>query len=74
MEKLIQTEKASLRKLYPNIDPETLEMMSLSQAISKQNAKLKGLMDNGAIMASPLAQIQNSLMPINKKPEEKKNL
>lgn len=72
MEKLIQTEKASLRKLYPNIDPETLEMMSLSQAISKQNAKLKGLMDDGAIMASPLAQIQNSLMPINKKPEEKK--
>lgn len=72
MEKLIQTEKASLRKLYPNIDSETLEMMSLSQAISKQNAKLKGLMDDGAIMASPLAQIQNSLMPINKKPEEKK--
>lgn len=72
MEKLIQTEKASLRKLYPNIDPETLEMMSLSQAISKQNAKLKGLMDNGSIMASPVAQIQNSIMPINQKPEEKK--
>lgn len=72
MEKLIQAEKASLRKLYPNIDPETLEMMSLSQAISKQNAKLKGLMDNGAMIASPLAQIQNSLMPTNQKPEEKK--
>lgn len=72
MEKLIQAEKASLRKLYPNIDPETLEMRSLYQAISKQKSKLKGLMDNGAMMASPLAQIQNSLMPINQKPEEKK--
>ena len=72
MEKLIQAEKASLRKLYPNIDPETLEMMSLYQAISKQKSKLKGLMDDGAIMASPVAQIQNSLMPINKKSEEKK--
>lgn len=72
MEKLIQAEKASLRKLYPNIDPETLEMRSLYQAISKQKSKLKGLMDNGAMMASPVAQIQNSLMPINQKPEEKK--
>lgn len=72
MEKLIQAEKASLRKLYPNIDPETLEMRSLYQAISKQKSKLKGLMDNGAMMASPVANIQNSLMPINKKPEEKK--
>ena len=72
MEKLIQTEKASLRKLYPNIDPETLEMMSLSQAISKQKSKLKGLIDNGNMVMSPIAQIQNSIMPVNQKPEEKK--
>lgn len=71
MEKLIQEEKASLRRLYPNIDPETLEMMSLSQAISKQNTKLKGLMNNGNMVMSPIAQIQNSIMPVNQKPDEK---
>lgn len=42
---LVEKEKATLRKLYPNLDPESLDIKGFSQAIKKQSDKLEGLID-----------------------------
>ncbi|WP_311491755.1 hypothetical protein [uncultured Anaerococcus sp.] len=42
---LVEAEKDTLRKLYPNLDPENLDIKGFSQAIKKQSEKLEGLID-----------------------------
>lgn len=63
MAKLIEEEKASLRKLYPKMDPKTLDAKSLAQAISKQKNKLNELMDGQFKPIQPMAEFQNQLNP-----------
>ncbi len=63
MAKLIEEEKASLRKLYPKMDQETLDAKSLAQAISKQKNKLNELMDGQFKPIQPMAEFRNQLNP-----------
>lgn len=46
---LIEEEKNALRKANPNLDEKSLEIQSLSQAISKQNQKLENLIGDDSI-------------------------
>lgn len=63
MAKLIEEEKATLKMLYPKLDPETLDAKSLAQAISKQKNKLNELMDGQFKPIQPMAEFQNQLNP-----------
>lgn len=63
MAKLIEEEKATLKMLYPKLDPETLDAKSLAQAISKQKDKLNELMDGQFKPIQPMAEFQNQLNP-----------
>lgn len=63
MAKLIEEEKATLKMLYPKLDPETLDAKSLAQAISKQKDKLNELMDGQFKPIQPMAEFKNQLNP-----------
>lgn len=63
MAKLIEEEKATLKMLYPKMDPETLDAKSLAQAISKQKDKLNELMDGQFKPIQPMAEFKNQLNP-----------
>ena len=68
---LIEAEKTSLRKIYPKIDAETLEVKSLSQAISKQSEKLKELINGQFVQIPAMAQSLSKTIDDKEKDKQK---